>query len=88
MHVTWGKLGDQWSGKHSHLISGPGIQLKYISLTSQGLQNYRLFIYTNLPQNVYSSGDILHLSRDARKPVFEVSDQLRHKRVCTATEDS
>ena len=27
-----------------------------------------------------------YMSRDARKPVFRVSDQVRHKPSCTATE--
>ena len=27
-----------------------------------------------------------HMSRDVRKPVFGVSDQVRHKPGCTATE--
>ena len=29
----------------------------------------------------------IHLSRKARKPVFRVSEQIRHKPGCTATED-
>ena len=29
-----------------------------------------------------------HLSRDARKPVFGVSDQVRHKPACTSSEKS
>ena len=28
-----------------------------------------------------------HMSLIVRKPVFEVSDQVRHKQGCTATED-
>ena len=31
---------------------------------------------------------LLHLSRDARKPVFGVSDQVRHKPTCTSSEKS
>ena len=31
---------------------------------------------------------VCHLSRDARKPVFGVSDQVRHKADCAATEES
>ena len=31
---------------------------------------------------------ILNLSRDARKPVFGVSDQVRHKPTCTSSEKS
>ena len=33
------------------------------------------------------SNDILELSRDVRKPVFGISDQVRHKSGCTATEN-
>ena len=41
-----------------------------------------------LPLNVSTSskGSFLYLSRDVRKPVFGVSDQVRHKPVCTVTE--
>ena len=28
-----------------------------------------------------------HMSRSARKPVLGVSDQVRHKPICTVTED-
>ena len=31
--------------------------------------------------------DCIYMSRDVRKPVFRVSDQVRHKPGCTATED-
>ena len=31
--------------------------------------------------------DCSHMSLVVRKPVFGVSDQVRHKPVCTATED-
>ena len=30
---------------------------------------------------------LVHMSRHARKAVFRVSDQVRHKAVCTTTED-
>ena len=30
--------------------------------------------------------DTSYMSRDARKPVFDFSDQLRHKVACTVTE--
>ena len=39
-----------------------------------------------LVMNVYNVG-AYNLSLVVRKPVFEVSDQVRHKPGCTATED-
>ena len=35
--------------------------------------------------SIYS--ELYNLRRDVRKPVFGVSDQVRHKPGCTATED-
>ena len=39
------------------------------------------FLYSNI--NLF----ILHMSRDATKLVFGVSDHVRHKQACAATED-
>ena len=41
----------------------------------------------NFLQNTHFSV-IGHLSRDVRKPVFGVSDQVRHKPACTSSEKS
>ena len=58
----------------------------------------RAYLYTQLRASMDIKGQVLdhkcvrmygsvYMSRDVRKPVFGVSDQVRHKPACTATED-
>ena len=44
-------------------------------------------VLVSLKVNCLSKLMFSHISRDARKPVFGVSDQERHKSACAATED-
>ena len=49
---------------------------------------YGHFVYTELLQLIVQTFSlILYLSRVASKPVFGVSNQVRHKLGCTTTED-
>ena len=51
-----------------------------------GCNRFHYMLLSNLSRN----GKIIkkYLSRDARKPVFGVSDQVRHKPACTSSEKS
>ena len=59
------------------------------SFSLSSIMNMEIFV-----ESAYSSTetiqslDILNISRVVRKPVFTVSDLVRHKPGCTATEDS
>ena len=59
--------------------------------TAPGLAVNTLFVASAIktktlrPATEYS---VYHKSRDARKPVFGVSDQVRHKPACTSSEKS
>ena len=49
---------------------------------------FRLILDVVQQLDGYTGGQVMHLSLIVRKPVFGVSDQVRHKPGCTATEDS
>ena len=47
----------------------------------------RVVFFLSFPPDAFWLGLYTQLSRDVRKPVFGVSDQVRHKSVCVATEN-
>ena len=46
------------------------------------------FVSISVPSVSVPSISVPYMSRDARKPVFGVSDQVQHKPACTVTEAS
>ena len=57
---------------------------EYRNFTHSGTQVKRKLV---LVKKTTKIGELYqHLSRNARKPVFGVSDQVRHKPACTVTE--
>ena len=66
------------------VFSGNGI-----SLLSRSSDEHELRVF--LPSSVAvlrKEIERIHLSRVARKPVFGISEQVRHKPACTVTEKS
>ena len=46
-------------------------------------------LHSSIDTGIYKTSlSLEQLSRDARKPVFGVSDQVRHKPACTSSEKS
>ena len=85
--------GRDYRGKLDHTIDGITCQ----KWSSQYPHSHKLLPYPyedtgkDDPDGLGECYNVYHqseLSHDARKPVFGVSDQVRHKPTCTVTEES
>ena len=69
--------------------AGPATYLLLLAGPDMGLEALARVDSVSCILNPYMTNRIAHhyhLSRDARKPVFGISDQVRHKPGCTVSE--